>query len=962
MRLVRRIFWTLLVAGLVLLAALTGLVLFLTRAQSGLDRVLDSALKRAERSISGSIAVEEISSPGLLSGATLRGITVRGPEGEEVFRADSVFVRYSVRSILFDGEVILSEAVLWAPKLTIRQLPGGRDNSVGRLFEGSEREETTSGTPGAPPPSASSRRRIGLRNVSIHEGEIDVLRPTSGESVPEGALADSSRQGAPLRRYAFTRINGEFPRISLVEPERDGEVIEVRALSLLAQVGETPFAIEGVTGEVVRAGEGLVASISELRLPRSNAEGTVAVRWDGAGIRVDSEVDAPRLALNDLSWIDRRLSRGEGKARLRLEYESSRSWMSLHFEEFDIRVEESRLSGRGSVIVRDGLEFRRLRVRARPLDLARVEPWLRDTLPVEGLVRGETVLNGPLDDLEIGGRLTLRDRASGIGPASAEFAGALHLGDSAGVSELRVNLDSLDYRLVTKIYPELKLAGEGSLRLSASGRFASGVEIDFALCHASEAVGASCLKARGRVRKDSADLHLDLRGEADPLSLALLGTYHRGLKLVGTVEGPVHVQGTPSDLSLEADLSGEHGRLSLDARVNARDPAAGYRLEGEMMELRISEFVEDLSEPLSLSGSFSAQGSGLDRETVTGSARIALSAGEFRSVRMRSATASIRAEGGSLHLDSLSVVSNVGRLLAHGGLALDSWRPGETIDVTFQSDSIGRLRDLFMGPEDIRGDTLSPPRPEPLEDEGIGSDSLPGDEPVAMSGRVSGEAVLEGAIDDFSATGTLLLEEFVDGRSHLGRAEATFSSTGLPRLGGVFDATITSEGVGWEGREYERASLDIFYSRPRGNVALRLERSEAEEYWIGGDFEADSAGRRMNLDELRLRFEEVEWTLERPATLAWNDRGLTVEDFRLLRSGIDGMRLGADGILPFGGEGSADFRMEASGLRIGRLGRLAQFEREVEGLLDLSVRITGRAGGPPHGLGVHGPRPSLPRS
>ena len=95
----------------------------------------------------------------------------------------------------------------------------------------------------------------------------------------------------------------------------------------------------------------------------------------------------------------------------------------------------------------------------------------------------------------------------------------------------------------------------------------------------------------------------------------------------------------------------------------------------------------------------------------------------------------------------------------------------------------------------------------------------------------------------------------------------------------------------------------------------------------------------LHLDELVFRFPEERWNLGGPATISWDPDGLTFRDFRMRRPGVGGMRLQAQGRIPF--DGGADFGLEAEALDIRWIAQLLQLDEVLEGVVDLDLRLTG---------------------
>ncbi|MCK5651566.1 MAG: hypothetical protein KAJ42_09325, partial [Gemmatimonadetes bacterium] len=203
---------------------------------------------------------------------------------------------------------------------------------------------------------------------------------------------------------------------------------------------------------------------------------------------------------------------------------------------------------------------------------------------------------------------------------------------------------------------------------------------------------------------------------------------------------------------------------------------------------------------------------------------------------------------------------------------------------------------------------------------------------------------LRGWVNDFSAEGTLRLENGVFRTDRIGGLDVTFAAEGLPELGGGIHADVAARGVRIRERELQGVQGDLDYSRTGGRLNALLVRDESEEYRVRATAEWDSAGGMVNLDELTLRFDSVRWNLGGPATMSWSESGYVIRDFRLISPGFGEMRVEANGTLPR--RGSANFTLDVHRLDLDRLSHVAQLRDPLTGELDLEVHVVGDASNP----------------
>ncbi|MDX1567682.1 MAG: translocation/assembly module TamB domain-containing protein, partial [Longimicrobiales bacterium] len=462
--------------------------------------------------------------------------------------------------------------------------------------------------------------------------------------------------------------------------------------------------------------------------------------------------------------------------------------------------------------------------------------------------------------------------------------------------------------------------------------------------HEAPGLTRSRIEGAGSVRSDGEDVYLTFDGELDPLNLGVVEQVASGTGLTGEIEGPVRISGRLGDLRVETDLEAPQGQVGLVARFDARNLATGYTLDATLDGFELSDLVDSLPSPTTVTGRISARGRGLSREALEGEVDVQLRSSRVARFTVDTARALLRVGGGQIVLDTLDASTNVAQLSGAGALGLDAEHPDAVLRVLFRNDSLQTMRPLLLGDTVIAADTLSPLEREVLTAGGVDPDTLPTAAAVALDGRLRGEVSLRGWVDDFTADGTVAVEEVLYGSNFVRGADLTFTASRLPSLDGAMDGTLVVDSVFWSGRSLAGGRVDIEYTRPDGRVAVELRRHDAEDYRARASFEADSLGGSVELEELALRFDVVQWALEDTAVVDWDATGIRVRDFTLIRPGGDSMRLHADGVLPR--EGEAEFDLQVQRLNLERTTGLMQLGETVRGLLDLELRVRGTASRP----------------
>jgi hypothetical protein len=325
-------------AALLLLA----LGIFLTQTPRGTELVLKEVLRRAQGSVHGEIVVEGVSSPGLLRGFVFRGVRILGEDGRPFLVADSLMAGLSPGPLV-RGDLVFTRVAIWSPRIRLERLPGqDRFNVVSIFAPGPEEAtgEAAEGTPGPPEeaesptpedslaasgeagPTPRRGRTVAFRGLRIQDGSLDILlpAPSGGGSREEMLTEPGPDSTSTLRRFSFTDIQLDISEGVVLSPRLEGERIQVEALSFQGQIRPTPFRVEDLSGEVRREGSHLLLTLETLRLPDSQAQGTVVVSWGGpSGTHVVVQGESDGLALHDLNWIEPRLPDGVVRGPLAVE-------------------------------------------------------------------------------------------------------------------------------------------------------------------------------------------------------------------------------------------------------------------------------------------------------------------------------------------------------------------------------------------------------------------------------------------------------------------------------------------------------------------------------------------------------------------------------------------------------------------------------------------------------------------
>lgn len=921
---VRTLLWV--VLGLALL--LVGLV----RTAVGHRVVLAWGLDQLRSRVAGSVEVDEIRSADLLDGARLVGVRLATPEGDTFVEADSLEVTYSIRGLL-TGVLAFQDVHLWNPRVVLERDSAGTD-TFDRWLRGDRAPEPGGGGGG---PS------VLLEDVRIDGGTFSLRM--AGDVDPQGLFrTEPGPLGDHRRAMDFRSLEGRLPRIEL-SPEIGVEVEIARSsgeLDLLAR----RFELAELQAHVSVKDGVVAADVRRLAGPGIAGAGLVEVAPADAGEGTVTDIDATldEADLREWAWVMDGVPPLVGSLALRGRLgPGEQRWTAY---DVDARWEGGRVQGRGTAILdgRTALDDVDLRVASIPLDA--LDPYLPRDPGVDGTLTGRVALSGPVDRLQLSGEVTL-DGAVHT-PVGAAFEGGVRRAAAGGVGfqAFHLVLDPLDWTLVGRVFPEVKLTGPGRLEVEATGSLGEGLAVQADLSHAPPGTAASHLLLQGNVFAAGDDrIRVDVQGDLAPLSLDALARDYGELPLSGTLTGPARARGVLRDLEVRANLLTPEGTVDLTGRVDLRQPGERYEVDARVTDFLASALAPSLPSPTRITGRVQLAGRGVDLSTLEASGLVDIQRADVRGVRVDSARAVARIADGVVVLDTVAAAVAGLDLQGEGTLAADSTRPAGRIRLAFQGDDLTGIRAVFRGDTVLTADDLTPLDRDVLVLRGVDPDTLPLAADVAAEGRLRGEFVLDGSISAFTASGWVEGEGLRYGRASARGGRLDLQARDLPGLAGALRADLTLDSAVVADREFTTGSVSLDYTRPRGWAVVTLARDSTEDYRLTGRFELDSLGGTVDLEEATMRVDSLAYRTAHASRITWTDSVFAVDSLRLVGSGAEPVGIRAAGVLPR--RGAADFDLEVLNLDLRRLLQVAQREDlEWSGHVDFTGSVRGTAAHP----------------
>lgn len=854
MRRVGRIGGSFLIGILIALAIAAAALFVLTRTPWGVTHVGAYAIRYLQKGIQGRLHVGRIQSGSLLGGVRVADLSITDASGAPFLTADSAVVRYDWRNLI-GRRLILDHVEVWRPAIYIAKEPGDTAWNYERIF---------ADTTGAPP---GPRKLILITDVRVHDGRTVVAypytQPTPIQPADTARLLIRRTPRGIQRMYRFEHVEGAFPRVIWEKPDEEGKLVQVARLATRGYVYDTPFDLRDLRGQIVTRDSIVSFDAPNVRLPDTRAAivGRVVIREPENAY--DVKVDGERVAFRDLQWLYPRLPT-EGGGSLDLHFKTVPRGTLWMVTDAHLTAPGTQVAGSFGIVTGDTLYFTQVKLRASPIDLKVISSMLPNGLPVDGLMVGTVIVEGPVSALTTRGDVRL---ARGATETTARWSGTLDLRGPLAAQGLRVDVADLDLRLLSRFDPDLRLTGAVSGRVEANGRLDRSVRLVAALQHTVPGHPASRIEGAGTVAWSRERSSFDLKLNALPLELSALAESFPALaRLEGGVAGPVEVQGSLRDLRVGADLESRAGHLTLTGRFDLTAKRPGYRVEGRLDALRLDRLV-DGAPPTTVSGRYAVDGAGAGLEAADAALRLDLDSARVGPVPLRGGTFVGRVRGGVATVDTLRLTTPAGGLTAAGTFGLAPGRTGR-LDVRVVADSLGALQP-FLFPDTAPG----------VADE------------RRFAGTLGVTASLTGGLSSFDvdAEATAARLELAAARADSARVRLT--GAGLlgkqPRLS--LEARADSVRLG--PRLLAGLALDARYDAPAGRVRLTAADPAGGDVRLAGEFRRDRDALDGTVDELQFGSGAATWRLAAPVHFHRAGGVLDVDSLSLARAGGGDLRV-----------------------------------------------------------------------
>jgi translocation and assembly module TamB len=890
-----------LAAVIVLLA-----LLYLTRTEAGVERAGQYVVERIRGSVEGELEVERVRSRGLLRGVTLDGLRITGPDGRLFLQADSARLAYRIRTLM-GGDISFHSLTLYRPEIHLELLPDRDEWNFQIIF------------PEDPDPVEDNI--VLIEDVTLHDGFVAIRMPWE----PTTPDADISRltiedvPGGQVRTVRFEALNGRMPRIVWQAPEVEGRSVDIATLSARAYLWDEAAEILELQGRVTMRDSVVAFRMPHVRLPDSDLSALGRVVLGADGFHYDVEVQGDRVRLRDFQWLYPALpDDGGGSLRFRVQTRERGNILWLA-EDARLSAPGTELAGSFGVVTGDTLYFANVSLRASPLNLELIQRLLPMELPIEGLLIGTVEVDGPIAALRTRGDMRYRSAATGAAESAIRWSGRIRAGPKPAAHGLEVTVRALDLGQVARYAPGLRLRGVASGRVRLDGSLAAGLQMDGHLALDHDGL-RSAVHGTGSILAAPGTSDLDLQFDAEPVVLTLLAQQYPALgRLAGAVDGPVRVTGSLHDLRVDADLRTPAGALYLDGHLAVDGGVPRYRARGQVAEFRLDRLLDGIPET-ALTGGFDVTGAHLALDSLQATVALDLIASRVAGVDVHRGRFRAAVTGGMARVDSLSLLSSVGRLAATGTFGLVPGAHGE-LDVRVLAESLTPLEPLlFSGPvpDDV---ALTGPR---------------------VAGSLFASGTITGSVSEWRAGGEVQGRELVYQGAKLsrGRADLAWDGSG-------FTLVATMDSLSSGQRLAPTVRTEVRYADELGSVVLYASGLGAQELELEGGFRWSDAALLLRLESLALATGEGLWGLDVPVAARLGRDGLSIDDL-VLRRAASGARLRVAGVLPWRQADEtatlpAAMTVDLEGASLAEVVVLGQRDLDLVGDLTVGLRLTGTA-------------------
>lgn len=897
--------WT---GGLLLALAVSagGLVLWLTQADSGRERLMRTVMSAADGVFEGRgrLLIGELRSVNPRS-IDARDVQLVDSAGVPILTAQRVRGRLSVRDVL-RGVVRITSLELDSVALNLNQDFEGPFN-LQWLISGDPSK------PPAPPRPPQLGDDVRIDEVVLRGGEIVVTLPWEPHELFVGAERDSVTMvydslhdlrrvpgGLLLRRTISIGVLVARD-LHAVTPDDAPGTITIDSATLV--VSDPPVTVRDLAGTVQWYDDSLTFRASRVLLPDSRLAAGGMIGWGEPGpVSYDVAIDAPDIALNDINWTWLVLpTTGRASAKVRLRTLENRDHLEIALTDLAADAMESTV--RGTITMetrpRDFL-LRDVALAFTPMTTALASRLTEDLLPpeLEGRITGRFIARegGPLDALRIDTLLLAFEDAVTPGARSRlRASGVVAIGVNPTAQDLRVTDLSVDLRTVRTVVPDLPELVNGTVAGTAriaSVSLESADVRDLTLRWTDDAGHVSAVTGRSAVRWGGRTTRADVALAFDPFDLAAMARFDtafvaRGM-LRGTFEGAGSLDSMPFVASV-TNTAGDAGTVRAEGwfavrgeRTDTADWRADMTLTLDSLNVQ-PWLLERMAPSTRLVGTLALSGRG--RNGLVDTAAVSVAVRQPASpVHTPFSLYSFGTWGADAMLvDSVRAVAPGMVFEGNGGLARDS-AGRESFRASLRMDSLSlvraelpRMARMLEQVDTALAETVR----------SYAADSLSGDVNTSVYG--------EGSFHNYMTSLAVAGNQVRVGEIVVGRLFGSVRADSLPNAARFVAAASADSVEGFAALRIATVNFGVDDATPdRGALRFDMLARDTSRLRLRGQFARGDDTLLVRSDSVAFTYSDVRWENTQPLVLRNRPTGFTIDSFSFLSNRGGSLELGAN--------------------------------------------------------------------
>ena len=956
------------VAGLLVTVVLLAFaaVYTLTSTDWGHEQIRTRVVSALNGAAHGVVKIGRIDG-NLLHGITLHAVSITDIAGNPFVNVKEVHSAYSVRPFL-SRKIELSDVRFVEPEIVL-------DKRKGEVWNYEKIFPTDSTAPKADTAGIQFGDWLVFKDVRLERGHFtvrlpwtaaDTLKPAARDSAIRVALDSANRSkivrvaGGFQQVQEFRALDAKLPLMRIAHPDYTTRLFEVDSLrSTVLAFAPPAVEVRQLKGNFELNTDSVWFSVPELQLPASQLVLSGRYTIDNGDMAMHAVTK--ELSLTDARFLYPALPDGNAAMDLALKWDGGKQQYLVRG--LALKTGTAVVSGDVGITLGDTLELHQTNVTFSGVDTKLVEQLIPALeIPRRGTLSGRAKIDGALTGMHVDGDITFNDRRSGVSRVMAVG----EVGTQNGVvrtRNLRVTLTPVQVDLLRVALKDFPLNGTISGSAILNGATDARLTASrFDLTHTSEGE-ISRFTGTGAVRMGDVP-YLMLDANATPLSLVTVGKFAPAAGLRGTVSGPIKIDGTLKDLSINSLLrSSDGGTIAAVGKLDLDSKEIGYNLDVRTV-LFDANLLAEKAPRTSLSAMLSARGRGFEPETMQGDFNASLSTSTIDTLAVDSSRIAVRIASGVATVDTfaLRVPGAVADVTGMFGMSKNA---RGTLAYRVQVDSIGKLARYL--PLDT---SIVAPRPGPVAERlaAARADSMriaqrlavaraAGAAPLArpividtppslrrdsLAGSALLQGRLNGSIAAFDLEGTLRAAGIVALGNTVQKVQAQYKWTGALTDSALADVTVSADSVRAAGFELDSVSAKGTYRTPGGNASVSVFQNSQRDYSLNASYALFTDRKEVRFDALRFRFDSTQWASVRPGALLWGQPGIDIQTLDLANG--KGGRIFADGKVP--SEGAANLALKIDNFEVGDLAGLLQSDLAVRGLFSTDTKVSGSSAAP----------------